>query len=109
VPEHRVTGAATMVCGQAKRVVLGEIPVCLVRTEDGGFFAVSDVCSHEETPLSDGWVYDHQIECALHGAVFDLETGAALAQPATEPIATFATAVDGEDLLVDVVPNAPAP
>jgi nitrite reductase/ring-hydroxylating ferredoxin subunit len=109
VSEHRVAGGAKMACGQAERVMLGEIPVCLVRTEDGGFFAVSDVCSHEETPLSDGWVYDHQIECALHGAVFDLQTGAALSQPATEPIATYATAVDGDDLLVEVVPNAPAP
>jgi 3-phenylpropionate/trans-cinnamate dioxygenase ferredoxin subunit len=104
VPEHRVTGAGKLPCGQLQRTVLGDVPVCLVRSDDGAFFAVSDVCSHEQTPLSDGWAYDHLIECALHGAVFDLETGEAVALPATEPIATYPVAVDGEDLLIDVPP-----
>jgi len=102
VPEHRVAGAAKLPCGELQRAVLGDLPVCLVHTEDGGFFAVSDVCSHEQTPLSDGWAYDHQVECALHGAVFDLETGEAVSLPAEDPIATYPIAVDGDDLVVDL-------
>jgi nitrite reductase/ring-hydroxylating ferredoxin subunit len=102
VPEHRVTGAGKLPRGQIERAVIGDVPVCLVHTDDGTFFAVSDTCSHEQTPLSDGWAYDHLIECPLHAAVFDLETGAAVALPATEPIATYRVALEGEDLLVDV-------
>jgi 3-phenylpropionate/trans-cinnamate dioxygenase ferredoxin component len=106
VSEHRVTGATGLPCGHIQRVVLDGVPVCLVHAEDGLFFAVSDLCSHEQTPLSDGWTYEHQIECALHGAVFDLETGAALSLPASEPITTYPTAIDGEDLLISVPPSA---
>jgi 3-phenylpropionate/trans-cinnamate dioxygenase ferredoxin subunit len=102
MPEHRVPGAAKLPCGETRRAVVEGVPVCLVRTEDGQYFAVKDVCSHEETPLSDGWVYDHQIECSQHGAVFDLETGEAVSMPATEPIETYPISVDGDDVLVDV-------
>ena len=42
-----------------------------------GVYAISDTCTHEETPLSDGDVdeEDETIECMLHGAVFSLPTG----------------------------------
>lgn len=102
MPEHRLPGAAQLPCGQTQRTVIDGVPVCLVRTEDDKFFAVHDVCSHEQTPLSDGWVYDHQIECSLHGAVFDLETGEAVSLPATEPIPTYPAVVDGDDVLINV-------
>ena len=50
-------------------------PVAVVRT-GGEVFALSDVCSHEEVPLSEGEIYDHTVECWLHGSCFDLRTGA---------------------------------
>jgi len=53
--------------------VKGE-PVAIVRAE-GEVFAIRDVCSHAEVPLSEGEVYDHTIECYLHGSCFDLRTG----------------------------------
>ena len=49
-------------------------PVAVVRTE-GEVFALHDVCSHEEVPLSEGEIYDHTVECWLHGSCFDLRTG----------------------------------
>jgi len=88
--------------GETRHADLDDLPVCLVRVDDGSFFAVHDVCSHEETPLSDGWVYDCKIECSLHGAVFDLQTGDAVSLPATEPIPTYPVRRDGDDLVVTV-------
>jgi len=102
VPTYRVAEGGVLPCGQSLRAVLGGIPVCLVRTENDEFFAVSDLCSHEETSLSDGWVDGDQIECPLHGAVFDLRSGDVVALPATEPIATYSVTVDGDDALVSI-------
>jgi 3-phenylpropionate/trans-cinnamate dioxygenase ferredoxin subunit len=48
-------------------------------------FCLSDVCTHDGGPLSDGELVGHQIECPRHGARFDLRTGAALCMPATQP------------------------
>ena len=60
-----------------------------------GVYAISDTCTHEETPLSDGDVdeEDETIECMLHGAVFSLPTGDVRALPATQPVKTYETIV----------------
>jgi naphthalene 1,2-dioxygenase system ferredoxin subunit len=46
------------------------------------YFATSDVCTHAYALLSDGWLDGYEIECPLHGARFDVRTGAALTSPA---------------------------
>jgi 3-phenylpropionate/trans-cinnamate dioxygenase ferredoxin subunit len=68
------------------------------------FYATTDVCSHEYSELSEGYLDpdDCTIECPLHGSRFDIRTGAVLSLPAYEPIATYAVRVDGEDVLVEV-------
>jgi 3-phenylpropionate/trans-cinnamate dioxygenase ferredoxin subunit len=76
-------------------------PVCVARS-GGRLFAVRDVCSHAEVMLSQGDVEDGLIECWLHGSQFDLETGEPVCLPATDPVPTYAVAVDGDDVLVDL-------
>jgi 3-phenylpropionate/trans-cinnamate dioxygenase ferredoxin subunit len=77
------------------------VPVAVVRTGDE-VFALRDVCSHEEVPLSEGDVYDHTVECWLHGSCFDLRTGKPTGPPATKPVTTYPVQIDGDDVLVDV-------
>ncbi|AXF25551.1 bifunctional 3-phenylpropionate/cinnamic acid dioxygenase ferredoxin subunit [Burkholderia pyrrocinia] len=68
----------------------------------GAFYALSDRCSHGNASMSDGYVEDDAtVECPLHAARFCLKTGAALCQPATEPLKTFAVVVDAGALYVD--------
>jgi 3-phenylpropionate/trans-cinnamate dioxygenase ferredoxin component len=74
-------------------------PVCVVRT-GGEVFALRDVCSHEEVPLSEGEIYDHTVECWLHGSCFDLRTGKPTGPPATKPVATYQVKIDGDDVFV---------
>ena len=80
-------------------VQLGELPVAIVRAE-GEVYAMRDVCSHEEVPLSEGEVYDHTVECWLHGSCFDVRTGKPTGPPATEPVATYPGRIDGDDVYV---------
>ena len=53
-------------------------------------FAVSGICSHQRKPLFSGRVRNGKITCPVHGARFDLATGAALELPATKPIPVYA-------------------
>lgn len=63
-------------------------------------FALEDRCSHEEFPLSAGEVTGDQVTCALHGARFDLASGAAKALPAVMPVKTYECKVEGEEIRV---------
>ena len=85
----------------AIRVVLGGRPVCVARSQ-GEVFALSDVCSHADVALSEGDVEDGQIECWLHGSLFDLRTGVPSGLPATRPVPTYPVTVEGDDVLVDL-------
>ena len=70
--------------------------------ENGRFFALRDRCSHEEFPLSDGELEDGQITCILHGAQFDLETGAVKALPAAKPVQTYEVRVEDGEIQVSL-------
>lgn len=60
--------------------------ICLVRVGET-VYALEDRCSHADFPLSDGDIVDDcVIECALHGAQFDIRTGEVLESPATETL-----------------------
>jgi 3-phenylpropionate/trans-cinnamate dioxygenase ferredoxin component len=103
MPFVRLAGLAELEPDQGLRVELGdEEAVALVLSDDGDVHAVIDVCSHEDYPLSEGWVEDHTIECALHGSRFDLRTGEPDSPPAVRPVRIFRVRVEGEDVLVDL-------
>jgi nitrite reductase/ring-hydroxylating ferredoxin subunit len=53
--------------------------------------ATDNVCSHAFALLTDGWLEDGLVECPLHGAQFDVTTGAVVRGPADCPVATFET------------------
>ncbi len=74
--------------GSKKAKKLGDSMVLVCHTK-GKMYAVSNVCSHQDKFLHVGRVRNCRITCPLHGAQFDLETGAALNLPATKPIATY--------------------
>jgi 3-phenylpropionate/trans-cinnamate dioxygenase ferredoxin component len=80
-------------------VELSGIPVAVVRA-GGEVFALHDVCSHEEVPLSEGEIYDHTVECWLHGSCFDLRTGKPTGPPANKPVPTYQVKIDGDDVYV---------
>ncbi|MFQ5746188.1 MAG: non-heme iron oxygenase ferredoxin subunit [Gemmatimonadota bacterium] len=67
---------------------------------DGKVYALHDECSHEEFALSNGELGGGQITCILHGARFDLETGAPRALPAVRPVRTYECRVAGDEVQV---------
>lgn len=67
---------------------------------DATVHALEDRCSHEDYPLHNGEVLDGQIECALHGARFDLESGTPKALPAVKPVERFEARIEGDQIQV---------
>jgi 3-phenylpropionate/trans-cinnamate dioxygenase ferredoxin component len=80
-------------------VEVGGEPVAIIRAE-GEVFAIRDVCSHAEVPLSEGEVDGCTIECWLHGSRFDLRTGKPTGMPATEPVPVYPVKIEGDDVLI---------
>jgi len=85
--------------GSGFYVEIEDVPVALWNV-DGEYFATADTCSHEEASLSEGDLWGEVIECPLHGAQFDVRTGAVLSLPAVFPIATYPVKVEGDSLYV---------
>jgi 3-phenylpropionate/trans-cinnamate dioxygenase ferredoxin component len=97
----RACGTAEVAVGTARATVVDGVPVAVVLTDEG-WFAIHDVCSHAEVPLSNGDVDDCHIECYMHGSRFDLRTGVPDQLPATVPVPVYPISIDGDDVLVDV-------
>ncbi|NNM97828.1 MAG: non-heme iron oxygenase ferredoxin subunit [Candidatus Dormibacteraeota bacterium] len=85
-----------------RRVLVGELGVCLAHTQDGAWFAIDDTCTHEDCSLSQGDLEDHAVECPCHGSRFDLTTGDVLNLPAVVPVRTHRVTVEGEAVRVEV-------
>ncbi|MBE22896.1 MAG: hypothetical protein CME22_04330 [Gemmatimonadetes bacterium] len=69
---------------------------------DGTIYALEDQCSHQDLPLSDGYLEDDQVECIYHGARFDACTGTATALPGIKPVTTFNVDIRGGDIYVEI-------
>ena len=93
--EFEVTRVSAVPEGEARGFTVGgrEIVLCNV---EGEIYALQGICTHEELPLDGGEVEDGVLTCEWHGAQFDACTGAVRGLPATQPLQTFETRVDGE-------------
>ena len=72
----------------------------LIANVEGVIHACDDICSHAYASLSEGDINGAEVECPLHGALFNITTGEALTPPAEAPIKVYQVQVDGDDILV---------
>ncbi len=108
-----MSGATTMM-KYVKAARVEDVPVggkTVVEVEDrllvlfhmpDGFFALDDVCTHDDGPLSDGVMGEKTLACPRHGAMFDIRTGAALTMPATRPTTAYSCKVENGDVLIAI-------
>jgi 3-phenylpropionate/trans-cinnamate dioxygenase ferredoxin component len=82
-------------------VEINGTPMVIVKS-DGEVYALDEFCTHEEVSLVDGEIYDHTVECWLHGSCFDLRSGKPTGPPATKPLATYQIRVEKGDVYVAV-------
>lgn len=83
------------------KIELGEHRVALFRVADD-VYAIGDRCSHAEASLSEGELFEEEVECPRHGAVFDVTTGEAKSLPATVPVPTYAVRIEDGAVFLEV-------
>ena len=60
------------------------------------FFAIGDICSHDDGPVGDGDIEGFNVVCPRHGGEFDIRTGQAVQMPAVVDIPAYPVrVVDG--------------
>lgn len=72
----------------------------LLANIDGEIFACDDICSHSYASLCEGDIDGAEIQCPLHGAIFNVMTGEAITPPAVVALRVFEVRVEGNDILV---------
>ena len=67
---------------------------------DGEYYAIRDVCPHDDGPVAEGELTGCVIECPRHGATFDIRTGKVLTPPALVDVPTYEVRVQGNEVQV---------
>jgi 3-phenylpropionate/trans-cinnamate dioxygenase ferredoxin subunit len=71
----------------------------------GQFFAVGDICTHDDGPLGDGDLEGYNVVCPRHGGEFDVRTGKAVQLPAVVDIPAYPVRVVDEMIQVGIPKN----
>ena len=68
----------------------------------GNFFAIGDVCTHDDGPLGDGDLEGFNIVCPRHGGEFSVRTGQAMQMPAVVDIPAYPVQVKEGNIFVGI-------
>ena len=99
---HWVALVAEVPVETVKGVLADRQEICLAHAEDGNFYALDDVCTHENFLLSGGELEGFDVECPQHGSKFNVRTGRVTGLPAVIPARTFPVSVEDGEVFVDV-------
>lgn len=88
-------------CGPQTAVTIDDVQIALFLVEDE-VYAIDDLCTHGIAYLSEGLLEGFEIECPLHGGVFDIRTGKAICDPATCDVRRHTTRCEGGSVLVQL-------
>lgn len=76
-----------------------EIGVYLVGSK---VHAIEDVCPHAYALLSQGFVMGEEVECPLHGAMFNIASGKCTKEPGGRDLKVYPVKVEGERILLEI-------
>ncbi len=83
-----IAPASELPNGERLFVDLGDKPIVIFNIA-GQFFAIGDICSHDDGPLGDGLIEGNNVVCPRHGGEFDVRTGQAVQMPAVVDIPAY--------------------
>jgi len=88
--------------GERLWITIGNDPVVIFNI-NGNYFAIRDVCTHDDGPLGEGDLEDHQVICPRHGARFDVRTGEVLSLPAVKDVPSYPIRLVGDQIEIGVL------
>ncbi len=95
---HQVPPGTTLIVDVEDDYDDYEILIAHVANDD--FYAIDDLCTHDNGPLGDCDLDGTTVECPRHGAKFDVRDGSALTMPAIVPVSTYPVRVVGDDIQI---------
>jgi 3-phenylpropionate/trans-cinnamate dioxygenase ferredoxin component len=91
-----VAQASDLPNGERLYLTIDDLPIVVFNIA-GGYYAIADLCSHDDGPLGDGELDGLEIICPRHGARFDIRNGKVLSLPAIVNIPAYPVRIlDGE-------------
>lgn len=69
---------------------------------DEQYFAIENVCPHAFALLTEGFIEDQTVECPLHEAIFDIQTGELKSGPGCRDLCTYPVRVDGQQIQIQL-------
>lgn len=87
------------------------LPIVVCRSGRGSpeaVYAFGSNCTHMGAPLRNGTVVSGCLQCPLHGARFQLSTGAVRRGPARRALPVYPVVIVGGQVYVDPRPRRPA-
>ena|SRR6266536_6287358 len=85
--------------GERMVVELGRHWVAIFNVDET-YYAIEDVCTHDDGPLAEGDLEGCIITCPRHGATFDIRTGKVLSPPALVDVQSYEVQIQGENIQV---------
>jgi nitrite reductase/ring-hydroxylating ferredoxin subunit/uncharacterized membrane protein len=85
--------------GETLRVDWNGTVIAIARQGDE-IYAFQEFCTHRYGPLSEGKLYDHQVECPWHRSCFDIRTGKVVEGPAKMDLKTYSAMIRAEKIFI---------
>jgi nitrite reductase (NADH) small subunit len=115
--KYRVCRVEDIPCGEKRSYTIKNLPIMVIHSQQGEFYAVYDRCPHQRAPLSEGvlggltaatqpgesFSYTRQgeiIRCPWHGFSYDVTNGTCLANERLR-VKTYPLIVDDHQLFLD--------
>ena len=96
-----VTVAEVGELGDGERLIvdIDDEPIAVFNIA-GLYYAIADVCSHDDGPVAEGEVDEYEIACPRHGAKFDIRNGRVLTLPAIVDIPAYPVRIEGDEIQI---------
>ena len=82
-------------------IEIDEQPIMIIKI-NGEYYAIADVCSHDDGPVGEGNLEGYEIICPRHGARFDIRTGRVIALPAFVDIPAYPIRINGGQIEIGI-------
>ncbi|MBJ9953332.1 MULTISPECIES: non-heme iron oxygenase ferredoxin subunit [Acinetobacter] len=69
---------------------------------DDQYFAIENVCPHAFALLTEGFIEEQTVECPLHEAIFNIQTGELVSGPGCRDLCTYPVRVEGLDVQIQL-------
>ena len=66
----------------------------------GSYYAMDDICTHDDGPLGEGELDGFVITCPRHGARFDVRSGHVLSPPAVTDNPVYPVILEGNEIKI---------